>query len=172
VKTTGNHFWWKGRQRKYGVYLHTSSTPHSCEKGRFVLMWGKNRGSGLEEIVSLFNIVFASVDRSIHCLSDCSVSIFYFSFCLVKCFISFCCAFHSCPCSNEGGEVYNPVYNKIRKSEHQGFVKLLDSGGSFQIGHSLYKADMKALNPDVPTNFGNVARKLISLRAKIFFFLS
>lgn len=38
----------------------------------------KNRVSELEEIVSLFDIVFASVDRSIQCLLDCSVSIFYF----------------------------------------------------------------------------------------------
>lgn len=101
-------------------------------KGRFVLMWGKNRGFGLEEIVSLFNIVFASLDRSIQCLLDCSVSIFYFSFCPVKCFISFCCAFHWCPCSNEG-EVYNPIYNKIRTSKYQSFVKLLDSGVLFKL---------------------------------------
>lgn len=95
-------------------------------------MWEKNRRSGLEEIVSLFNIVFASVDRSIQCLLDCSVSIFYFSFCLVKCFISFCCAFHSCLYSNEG-EVYNPIYNKVRTSGHQSFVKLLDSGVLFEL---------------------------------------
>ena len=87
-----------GREdRKYGLYLHTSSPPHSCEKERFVLMWRKNRGPVLEEIVSLFDIVFASLDRAIQCLSDCSVTIFfYFSFCPVKCFISFCCAFRSC----------------------------------------------------------------------------
>ena len=88
--------------------------------------------SGLEQIVSLFNIVFASVGRSIQCLLDCFVSLFYFLFCLVECFISFCCACHLCPGTNEV-EVHNSIYNMIRTNEHQSFVKLLDSGVPFEL---------------------------------------
>jgi hypothetical protein len=47
-------------------------------------MWGKNRGSGLEEIVSLFNIVFASVDRSIQWL----LKLFSFPFFIYRSILS------------------------------------------------------------------------------------
>jgi hypothetical protein len=89
----------------WSLSSHLQPSAFLLKKENSYWFGGKNWGSGLEEIVSLFNTVFASVDLSIRCLLDCSVSLFHFSSCLVKCFISFCFARHSCPCSSEG-EIY------------------------------------------------------------------